>query len=121
MKTIKIIDLLNMISKGEEVPEKIKKTWVYEWNYDYIREKFTYMQEDGTRFDEDWLIENILNEEIEIIEPQEHKIPEKLNIINGAVDGKWENGKSYNYTLSAPQTVIIHKINEIIDYLEKIE
>lgn len=68
---MKIIDLLNKISNGEEVPKKIKYTWFYEWSYDNTRDEYCYMQKDGNRFDEDWLIERILNDEIEIIEEVE--------------------------------------------------
>jgi len=46
---------------------------------------------------------------------------EELHIINGAVDGKWENGSSYNYTLSAPQTVIIKKVNELVREINKLK
>jgi hypothetical protein len=120
---MKVIELLNKIANGEEVPEKIKKTWVYEWNYDDIREKFTYMQEDGTRFDEDWLIENILNEKIEIIEenakePQEHKIPEKFKVHS------WGDKDKYGSYVDSPfptNEELMNKINEILDYLEEIK
>ena len=70
---IKIIDLLCLISNGEEVPKKIKYTWEYEWVYDKTREEFVYKQKDGTRFDEDWLIENILNREVEILDEEDDK------------------------------------------------
>lgn len=38
----------------------------------------------------------------------------ELEIKNGKVVGEWENGSSYAYTLSAPQTVMVHKINELV-------
>lgn len=68
----------------------------------------------GERFDEDWLIEYMLNEEIEIIEePQEHKIPEKLDQTLNRLD---MNEDYYRYIMENR-----FKINEILDYLEKIE
>ena len=42
MKTIKVIDLLNKIANGEEVPKKIKyKTWTFI----YVDEFYGYMKE----------------------------------------------------------------------------
>lgn len=105
---MKVIDLLNKIANGEEVPKKIKKNWIYIWTYDEIREQFTYMQETGERFDEDWLIENMLNEKVEIIEPQEHKIPEKIFL---------EDMYSAN-EIKVIDIELENKINEILDYLE---
>jgi hypothetical protein len=70
---MKVIDLLNKIAKGEEVPKKIKYTWFYEWSHDNTRNEYCYMQKNGDRFDSDWLIESILNDEIEIIEEVEDK------------------------------------------------
>ena len=87
---MKIIDLLNKIAKGEEVPKKIKYTWFYEWSYDNTRDEYCYMQKNGDRFDSDWLIESILTDEIEIIE-EEKEIP-IYNIDNMKIAGEkaWE-------------------------------
>ena len=57
--------------------------------------------------------------DFEIIE--EDKKIEKLKIENGKIVGNWENGSIYNYTLSAPQTVIVKKINELIDEVNKLK
>ena len=97
---MKVIDLLNKIANGEEVPKIIKKMWKYEWQYDENREEYTYMQETGERFDEDWLVISMLNDKVEIIE-KDKKI-EKINI----------NG--YDEILD---TTLASKINEIIDKL----
>ena len=70
---MKIIDLLVKISKDEEVPKVIKKQWKYEWQYDETREEYTYMQETGERFDDDWLVMNMLNDEVEIINNEKWK------------------------------------------------
>lgn len=48
----------------------------------------------------------------EIIE--EDKEIKELNLKDGKVIGTWENGSEYCYTLSAPQVVIIKKINELV-------
>ena len=112
---MKIIDLLNKIANGEEVP-KIILFNSYKYRFDKIDRVYRNIMGNSTLGTINEL-DLYLNYEVEILE-EEKKIPEKLNIINGAVDGKWENGSSYNYTLSAPQTVIIHKLNDVIDYLK---
>ena len=105
---MKVIDLLNKIANGEEVPEKIK----YKNAIFTIREdKDDYVCENGWFTDSYDYLE--LNDEVEIIEePQEHKIPEKLEFGRSI-----ENGKEI---LTVPsEKMIIIKINEIIDYLEE--
>ena len=114
MKTIKVIDLLNKIAKGEEVPKRIKyddKNWNYKDEIKKYVSDDTYFCFSNFEFDE-------LNDEVEIIEePQEHKIPEKLKC--AAWGDKDENG---NYLMSAipSNEMLMNKINEIIDCLEEI-
>lgn len=74
---MKVIDLLNKIANGEKVPKKIKYVWVYEWALDNLRGSYGYLKEadlqDGInsrRFDSEWLIANMLNEEVEIIDDE---------------------------------------------------
>ena len=108
---MKIIDLLNKIVNGEEVPKRIKRNWEYEWQYDDIREVYCYMSKTGDRFDEDWLVENILNDEVEIIE-KEKKIPEKLNYPHIEIESSADDEiRDYLYKVK-------DKIDEIIDYLK---
>ena len=45
----------------------------------------------------------------------------KLEIKDNKIIGKWENGKDYCYTLSAPQVVIVNKLNQVIDYINRKE
>ena len=75
MKTIKIIDLLNMISKGEEVPKKIKYNHT-EYIYREITKQYYIKGCMGT-YDSSLRYEltsfNRLNDEVEIIE-EEKKI-----------------------------------------------
>ena len=52
----------------------------------------------------------------EIIEDKKLK---KLKIENNHIIGKWKNGSDYCYTLSAPQTVLANKINEIIEAINE--
>lgn len=85
MKTIKVIDLLNKIANGEELPLKIKykkhiyvyEEGAYDWSY--------YIQNNGVKFlltdifnSYDNIL-NILNNEVEIIE-ENFKLEEILKI-----------------------------------------
>lgn len=112
MNKIKVIDLLNMISKGEEVPKKIR---IDHWSY-----KFEWSEHDSNYYDKHEDIDLMsclsmdkeeLNYEVhKIEEPQEYKIPEKLNLDTDKLRGK-ETPRTIDY-------LIEDKINEIIDYLE---
>jgi hypothetical protein len=104
---MKVIDLLNKIANGEEVPKKIR---INGWCY-----KFEWQDYAGNYLDESEEIDLMsalscdkeeLNKEVEILDDEEKKIPEKLNI---------SNFPKHNNSLK--KTAI--KINEIIDYLEK--
>lgn len=61
-----------------------------------------------------FLTENL---RLEVLESKMLNEVKPLEIKDNKVIGKWENGKDYHYTLSAPQTVIINKVNEIIEVL----
>ena len=113
---MKIIELLNKIANGEEVPKMIKingEIWIYDEEIDYrASDDRGYLFEVHTRTNcED------LNEEVEILE-EEKKIPEKFNITyekNCKNNYKW---KCEGYNISTPQKLIADKINSIIDYLK---
>lgn len=116
---MKVIDLLNKIANGEEVPKKIKKTWVYEWSFDEVRDDFSYITKEGCRFDSDWLVLDMLDDEVEIIEEEKEieKIPYHYNF--GYIDcGDLkievveELSKNFNY--------FADKINELIDVVNSI-
>jgi hypothetical protein len=99
---MKVIDLLNKIANGEEVPKKVKITtgtlkdeyriWVWEgcWYVYELDGKDVFICTDELE----------LNDEVEILE--EKKIPEKLN-------------KNHFHKR---QRQLANKINEIIDYLK---
>lgn len=111
---MKVIDLLNKIANGEEVPKKIKfEDEVFEFeNGMYMSETNDYL--------EDYTDYTMLNNEVEIIE--ENKKIEKLYIRDRANDiliGKSE--KICYATESLVNKEIALKINEIIDYLEEKE
>ena len=111
---MKVIDLLNKIANGEEVPKKIKiNNVIYEYRgYMYWTENANYQDIENYLFGK-WNFK-ILNDEVEIIE-EEKKMPEKLipTSLKGIdnLDEKIEI--AHIDTVSA-----INKINEVIDYLK---
>lgn len=149
MKKIKIIDLLNMISKGEEVPKKIRFDNTC-WNR-ICGEKYPYYTND---YDSDLFIyffrKNLtfsLNDEVEIIEenktkPLTKKDIEALGYACGEIQKCFTNGwtkslenkpleehkipekikaSDYEEVQSQFDLDVISRINEILDYLEKIK
>ena len=94
---MKIIDLLNKIANGEEVPKKIRYINLI-WEYD--DEVKDYIHDDLYLF---YKINGIglINNFVEILE-EEKKIPEKLN-------------KQHFHNR---QRQLANKINSIIDYLK---
>ena len=136
MKTIKIIDLLNKIANGEEVPEKIKYD-TKEMKYDHNKQDYLGYYSNGNG---EWLFqylfdrcrntEHFINDEVEIIE--EKKLPEKLEEIGiidydlGYIDYKnievlktWLN--SDMQTIFNELDLIVKNQNQLIDYLESKE
>ena len=96
---MKIIDLLNKIANGEEVPKKI-----YCFNREFYLKENTYFGDTFTLMH--YIQEEDLNEKIEILE-EEKKIPEKLEDI------------IKDDCIEAPNNfILMDKINEIIDYLK---
>ena len=121
-KETTIIELLNKIANGEEIPEKIKyngKLYVYDnGSDDYLECGDEDMDLFGYAFST-WRIGYFINDKVEIIEG--NKDIKELKIKNGKVVGEWENGSSYAYTLSAPQTVMVYKINELVREIKKLK
>ena len=112
---MKIIDLLNKIANGEEVPKKIKiNNFIYEYrDYMYCTEKANYQDIEDYLFGK-WNF-NILNNEVEILE-EEKKIPEKLSTWY-SVEVKQSDEENIEYANYNFETMY-KKINEIIDYLK---
>jgi hypothetical protein len=106
---MKVIDLLNKIAKGEEVPKKIKHHWEYEYKFDELRNEYCYMNNKNERFDADWLIISMINDKVEIIEDKPKHIEELANV--------W--GKEGNLSVDAGVN-LMDKINELskaVNYL----
>ena len=110
---MKVIELLNKIAKGEEVPKKIKyNKKIYEYEdgaYDYGY----YKQNDGTInflltdvFNSDDNILSILNEELKIIE--EEKEIEKIDL--GVLNTQSEKNREFK-----------RAINELIDIVKELK
>ena len=112
---MKVIDLLNKIANGEEVPKRIMyNNIIYTWDIvGYLHYEDKHYSERA--FLEGYRTDMCLNDEVEIIEdtPKEDKKIEKmikLNNISNSSDitalctMQWENNK-----------IIEKKINEIID------
>lgn len=125
---MKVIDLLNKIANGEEVPEKIKYD-TKEMKYDRHKQDYLGYYSNGNG---EWLFQylfdrcrntkHFINDEVEIIE--EKKIPEKLekyydeNLEEYVVE-TYIKGVNYKEILNSKyDEMIISKINEVLDYLK---
>lgn len=106
---MRIIDLLNKIANGEEVPLEIKYC-NKRYRYDSLSTDYEQIGGFNSLFKDLLILKHFfdlpkyLNDTVEILE-EEKKIPEKLD------DDEYE----YN---TANETLFMRKINEIIDYLK---
>ena len=136
MKKIKVIDLLNKIANGEDVPEKI----IYKGNHYYNVGNKEQAYYENTELDDNLLLyaihnEGHLNDEIEIIEDtpkeiyfnKEDKKIEKLVTCKSKPDPGNECYKdvleSYdgaNIIIKEDVSFVIDKVNEIIDVVNKL-
>lgn len=128
MKTIKVIDLLNKISNGEEIPKEIKANDII-YNYD----ETAYNEFCRYRTITNELLTDYadLNYEVEIIE-EEKKLPEKLEEI-GKIDYNLEcidykNIEELKNWLNNDIQAILNALdlivknqNQLIDYIESKE
>ena len=121
---MKIIDLLNKIANGEEVPKKIKfMNIIYNWDIvGYLHYEDEHCREKA--FLEGYRTDMCLNEEVEIIEdtPKEDKKIEKLDIV--IQDERTGNAYILNEYgtkcyLTKHSKIIANKLNEIIDKINE--
>lgn len=111
---MKVIDLLNKIANGEEVPEKFRFAGqIFEKQGSYIED------EDGDSIFDSMCIDfSNINEEVEIIE--EDKKIENIKDLN---TDYYDKNETYDYLGNKEIVLDIltlkHKINEIIDKVNK--
>ena len=109
---MKVIDLLNKIANGEEVPKKLKiKQWEYNSEYENLEYEL---------FDRLYEADFKLNEEVEILE-EEKKIPEKLEDrarFQYSQIPYWFKDKELIKTINENFEKHQKAIYEIIDYLK---
>ena len=116
---IKIIDLLNMISKGEEVPKKIKITILDDkitrkYNFFYDEDDQEYKDDELFPLGDRIILERVLNEKVEVIE-EDKKIEIPKHIPNEVIQDL------DRAICPANVKCIAHKVNEIINYLQHIK
>ena len=124
MNKIKVIDLLNMISKGEEVPKKIKwENIIYaysEYDKDYLECPFSDEEYKGLFDMRDNILTQFLNDEVEIIEEEPKPITkesiEALGYACGEIRKCFENGwnKSLENKPLIEEPKKIEKLDEIL-------
>ena len=116
---MRIIDLLNKIANGEEVPKKIKVLGsIYYYCGGDISGNCYYSEPEGCGGIRLSFNTSQLNNEVKILE-EEKKIPEKLDVISW---GKCINGVTHKEKeLAIEINKTQETINEIIDYLDYLE
>ena len=115
---MKVIDLLNKIANGEEVPKKI----IYDgdiWEYDKLSNDYEMFDESGDLylFQEELYVTRALNDEIEIIE--EDKKIEKIKSLNNV--GDCPNLVEFGDKQQLNNHILKDKINEIIKEINKLK
>jgi len=111
---MKVIDLLNKIANGEDVPKKIKITVIDDritryYNFFYDESDREYKDDELFPIGARLILNRVLNNKVEILE-EEKKIPEKLPFESGKI--------SDNEFLARYITHNRNAINKIIDYLD---
>lgn len=121
---IKIIDLLNYVARGENIPKKIKyrdEIWeytstvfgkCYQYYSDYLRE--------WKRLEDVIVLEECLNDEVEII--KEKKKIEEILISMDDNSMPFVGDKQYKHLSYAEVDLMFaNKINELIDEVNKLK
>lgn len=114
---MKIIDLLNKIANGEEVPKKIR----YKGDYWYLEQKYTnrlpyysngYNKDNLFTGEEEEYFSHSLNDEVEIIEEDK-----KIEKIKASIDGILKiDADGFTFGVE-----LYDKVNELIDEVNKLK
>lgn len=113
-KTIKVIDLLNMVTNGEKMPKKIRIAgWCY--NFEWEEHGENYFDKNGSIDLMSCLsmCSDELNREVKIIEDNDKLEKIKTETI--------ENLSTEKFVLKNNLIHAMKKVNEIIDHINKIE
>lgn len=118
---MKVIDLLNKIANGEEVPKKIRiYGWCYEFEWIEYKDNYYDKSEDIDLMSALSMCSDELNRKVEIIEEND-KI-EKLDswtVSVGRVDES--NIEKYIHKLFRQQFETFNKLNEIINKINEMK
>lgn len=116
---MKVIELLNKIANGEELPKKIKYRTFKLSRTESYNIKWLYVDEYGMYFPEHYYAD--LNDEVEILE-EPKGIPEKLSYYSMEKIQKAKNKDEWQeerISLLEKRVEDLHiKMNELLDYLE---
>ena len=122
---IKVIDLLNKIAKGEEVPKKILLNRIV---FEYQGDDYLYKDEDKKEY---WLfsacytdkymwLEDFLKDEVEIIE--EPKKIEKIEIYEDLDGHYFLNNRDKKIYIGCDEIdFMVDKFNELIDEINNLK
>lgn len=116
---MKVIDLLNKIANGEEVPNKIKvQGHIFYYTKKYYSNLHYYEDEDGNN---EWLVdEDInLNDEVEVIE--ESKKIEKIKLDSENCIEYYEDGIKKHLNTNKKDLMYVNIINKLIEKVEKLD
>ncbi len=121
---MKIIDLLNKIANGEEVPKKIRITDIDDritrhYNFFYDEDEQEYKDDELFPLGARLILDRVLNKKVEILE-EEKKIPEKLEQImskRGKYNSIDELAEEVFKAFETIDDLIINQ-NQLIDYLK---
>lgn len=120
---MKVIDLLNKIANGEEVPKIIKYQNSYYKFYERLKDFYNYKKIDintmeylDSYLEDEYFLTNILTNEVEIIKGkeiiEEDKEIEELNLDADALKGD-EIVRTIDYLLESKINSLVKAINEL--------
>lgn len=121
MNKIKVIDLLNMISKGENLPEKIRydeKIWKLNPLNDTYDNGECCLFEDY--IDKNYVITDVLNDEVEAIEEDKFEYIDQIHNDDDIPQRYNSKIKNTNLTFTDLDRITWYKVNELIDEVNEL-